>query len=180
MKITAKACAYALGRKSDELIIAKLDESTNFAGDGETVLTKAKILEAFEMLEQADVPDDGERYAVVGWKQWSDLMAIDEFTNADYVGDDQLPWEGTQAKRWMGTLWMPNSSLTTTYRTVGSGVRYCYWFHKTAIGHAVGSSVKTDITWHGDRGANFIHNRLSQGATIVNPEGIVSMRCLEV
>lgn len=28
---------------------------------------------------------------------------------------------------------------------------WAYWYHKTAIGHAVGSDVKTDITWHGDR-----------------------------
>lgn len=73
---------------------------------------------------------------------------------ADYIGDDDLPWKGTQAKRWLGTLWMPHSGLTKT-----SSVRYCYWYHKTAVGHAVGSDVKTDITWHGDRAANFINNR---------------------
>jgi hypothetical protein len=66
------------------------------------------------MLGDADVPDDGERYAVVGWKQWSNLLGIEEFADANYIEDGDLPWKGTQAKRWLGTLWMPHSGLTKT------------------------------------------------------------------
>lgn len=172
--VVARAGAYALGRKTDELLIQKLDASTNYALDGSDGLTKPKILAAFEKLGEADVPDDGERYAVVGWKQWSDLLDIDEFANADYVGDDDLPWKGTQAKRWLGTLWMPHSGLTKS-----DSVRYCYWYHKTAIGHAIGSHVKSDITWHGDRAAHFVNNMMSQGACLIDPSGVVSLRCLE-
>jgi len=172
--VIASAVAYALGRKTDELIINELDTSTNFAGTGADGLTKAKVLNAFEMLGNADVPDDGERYAIVGWKQWSDLMAILEFASADYVGADELPWKGTQAKQWLGTLWMPHSGLTLT-----SGVRHCYWYHKTAIGHACGSEVKTEITYHGDRAAHFINNMMSQGAKVIDPSGVISLRCLE-
>mgnify|MGYP000010552213 CR=1 FL=1 len=173
--VVAKAGAYALGRKADELIIKELDTSTNYAGTGADALTKAKVLSAFEMLGEADVPDDGERYAVVGWKQWSDLMQITEFTNADYIGKDELPWKGTQAKRWLGTLWIPHTNLTKD----GSNIRYCYWFHKTAIGHTIGSDVKSDISWHGDRAAHFINNRMSQGSCLIDTSGVVSMRCLE-
>ncbi|SDG67656.1 phage capsid protein [Roseospirillum parvum] len=172
--VVAKAGAYALGRKSDELIINQLDTSTNYALDGTTALTKEKVLTAFEMLGEADVPDDGERYAIVGWKQWSDLMGLEEFASADYVGDDALPWKGTQAKRWLGSLWMPHSGLTRS-----GTVRYCYWYHKTAIGHAIGADVKTDVTWHGDRAAHFVNNMMSQGACLVDGSGVVSLRCLE-
>jgi len=172
--IIARAGAYALGRKTDELVISRLDSSTNYAGDGTDGLTKAKVLTAFEMLGNADVPDDGQRYAIIGWKQWSDLLGIQEFANADYIGDSELPWKGTQAKRWLGTLWMPHSGLT-----LSSKIRYCYWYHKTAIGHGVGSEVKTDITWHGDRASNFVSNSMSQGACMIDTSGVVSMRCLE-
>lgn len=173
--VVARAGAYALGRKTDELIISELDTSTNYAMDGTTVLTKDKVLTAFEMLGGADVPDDGERYAVVGWKQWSDLMNILEFASSDYVGKDELPWKGTQAKRWLGTLWIPHSGLTLT-----GSVRNTFWFHKTAIGHASGSDVQTDISYHGDRASHFINNMMSQGAKLVDASGVVSMRCLEV
>src|SRR3546814_18005499 len=63
------------------------------------LLTKEKVLLAFEMLGEADVPDDGQRYAIIGWRQWGQLLEIEEFANANYVGDDSLPWKGTQAKR---------------------------------------------------------------------------------
>lgn len=172
--VLVKAGAYALGRKTDELVIAEFDKSTNFAGDGADGLTKAKVLAAFETLGEADVPDDGERYAVVGWKQWSELMAIPEFANADYVGDDDLPWKGTQAKRWLGSLWMPHSGLTRA-----GGVRYCHWYHRTAVGHASGADVQSDITWHGDRAAHFVNNMMSQGAVLIDAAGVVTLRCLE-
>ena len=170
----AKAGAYALGRKTDQLIAAALDGSDNFAGADTDGLTKAKVLTAFEMLGQADVPDDGERTAVIGWKQWSDLVKIEEFANADYVGAEDLPWRGTQAKRWLGTLWLPHSGLT-----LSDSVRLCHWYHKSAVGHAAGAEVTTDITWHGDRAAWFVANWMSQGAVLIDAEGVVTMRCLE-
>ncbi|GGG50122.1 hypothetical protein GCM10010964_41720 [Caldovatus sediminis] len=178
--VVAAAGAYALGRKTDELIIAALDTATREAsGTGTGItdtdgLTRQKVLLAFEMMGEADVPDDGQRYAVVGWKQWSELLQIEEFANADYIGDDELPWKGTQAKRWLGALWIPHSGLTKTGQ-----LRYCYFYHKTAVGHAVGSEVVTDITWHGDRAAYFVNNMMSQGAVLIDDTGVVRMRCFE-
>ncbi|OAN50691.1 phage capsid protein [Magnetospirillum moscoviense] len=173
-QVLVNAGAYALGRKTDELIITELDKSTNYALDGTTALTKAKVLLGLEMLGNADIPDDGERTAVVGWKQWSDLLQIQEFADADYVGSDDLPWKGAQAKHWLGTLWMPHSGLTKS-----GTVRHCYWYHKTAIGHASGCDVKSEITYHGDRVAWFVNNMMSQGAALIDATGVVSLRCLE-
>ncbi|MBM3567168.1 MAG: hypothetical protein FJX46_00260 [Alphaproteobacteria bacterium] len=173
--VVANAGAYALGRKTDELVIAALDGNTNYAGDDAvTGLTKAKILAANELLGAGDVPDDGQRFAIIGWKQWSDLLQIPEFYDADYVGPDELPWKGVQAKRWLGTLWMPHSGLTKT-----ASKRLCHWYHKTAIGHAVGADVQSDITWHGDRAAFFVNNMMSQGSTLIDASGVVTLRCLE-
>ena len=179
-QVVANAGAYALGRKTDELIIAALNTSTNdavgtAAGTTDTDgLTKAKVLLAFEMLGAADVPDDGNRFAVVGWKQWSELLQIEEFANSNYVGDDSLPWKGTQVKRWLGATWMPHSGLTKT-----GNLRFCYFYHRTAIGHAVAQDVSTDITWHGDRAAFFVNNMMSQGAVMIDQAGVVRMRAFE-
>jgi hypothetical protein len=172
--VITNAGAYALGRKTDELIIARLDEAASYAGAATDGLTRAKVLAAFEILGGADVPDDGQRYAVVGWKQWSELLAIAEFASADYVGPDELPWRGTQAKRWLGTTWLPHSGLTRS-----GTARLCHWFHKAAIGHASGADVTTDITWHGDHAAHFVNNMMSQGACLIDRTGVVTMRCLE-
>ncbi|MFM2045654.1 MAG: hypothetical protein RLY86_4230 [Pseudomonadota bacterium] len=172
--VVANAGAYALGRKTDDLILAALNTSASFAGEATDGLTKAKVLAAFEMLGTADVPDDGQRYAVIGWKQWSQLLGIPEFADADYVGPDELPWRGTQAKRWLGTLWMPHSGLK-----LENGVRLCHWYHRTAVGHASGSDVQTDVTWHGDRASHFVNNMMSQGAVLIDAKGVVTLRCLE-
>ena len=173
-QVVARAGAYALGRKTDELIIAELAATDAQAGAGTDGLTRDKALAAFELLGEADIPDDGERHAVIGWKQWSQLLTIQEFANADYVGEDELPWKGSQAKRWLGTLWVPHSGLPKA-----GNVRSCFWYHKTAVGHAIGSEVKTDITWHGDRAAHFINNMMSQGACLIDKTGVIALPCLE-
>jgi hypothetical protein len=174
-QVIANAGAYALGRKTDELIINALAASTNAVSDSAAGMSIDKVLEAFEMLGEADVPDDGQRTAVVGWKQWSQLLAIEEFSSSDYVGADQLPFAGTQGKNWLGTLWIPHSGLPVDT----GGVRKCFWFHKTAIGHASGADVETDITWHGDRAAFFVNNMMSQGAALIENTGVAVMTCDE-
>jgi len=46
--INSDACV--LGRKTDELIIEALGESTNYAGDNSSGMTISKVLTAFKML----------------------------------------------------------------------------------------------------------------------------------
>jgi hypothetical protein len=175
-QVIAGAGAYALGRKTDELIITALNTaSTNVIVDSNTGLTKAKILSAFETFGATDIPDDGQRFCVVGWKQWSELLAIEEFVSADYIGKDALPFSTiTQAKQWLGTTWIPHAGLP-----VASDIRSCFWYHKTAIGHAATSDIQTDITWHGDRAAHFVNNMMSQGAGLIDQNGVVVIKCDE-
>lgn len=175
-QIIAAAGANALGRKTDEMIISALGAADDHViSDDNTGLTLDKALEAFEIFGTNDVPDDGQRFAVVGWKQWSDLLKLDEFANADYIGAEALPYSSmTQAKMWLGTVWIPHSGLP-----VESDIRSCYFYHKTAVGHASGSDVTTDISWHGDRAAHFVNNMMSQGAALVDEAGIVVIECDE-
>jgi hypothetical protein len=172
--VLANAGAYALGRKTDELIIKALVGTDQIFADEDAGLTRDKVLAAFEWLGANDVPDDGQRYAIVGWKQWSDLLSINEFASSDYVGSDDLPWKGTQAKRWLGTLWMPHSGLP-----ISDGIRRCFWYHRTAIGHAIGADVQSDITWHGDHAAHFVNNSMSQGAVLVDGDGVTCIHAKE-
>jgi hypothetical protein len=176
-QVIANAGAHALGRKTDELIITALTAATtNEVVEANVGLTKAKVLEAFETFGALDVPDDGQRFCVVGWKQWSELLAIDEFVSSDYIGTESLPYATiTQAKMWLGTIWIPHSGLPID----GNDIRSCYWYHKTAVGHAAASDVTTDISWHGDRAAHFVNNMMSQGAGLIDDLGVVTIFCDE-
>ena len=173
-QVIAKAGAYALGRKTDMQIIEQICVAQNIVCADASGLTRDKVYRTFMSLADLRVPDDGQRFAIVGWKQWSDLLNIQEFANADYVGEDDLPWKGTQAKKWLGALWLPHSGLPKS-----GNVRKCFWYHKTAIGHAIGAEVKTDITWHGDRAAHFVNNMMSQGACLIDGSGVVTIECVE-
>ena len=174
-QVVANAGAYALGRKTDELIIDQLARSTNFAGADTDGLTKAKVLAAFEMLGEADVPDDGQRFAVVGWKQWSELLGIEEFANADYVGDGRAAVEGhpgqALARHPVDAALRPAEEPATSASASGTT--------RPRSAMPIGAEVKTDITWHGDRAAHFVNNMMSQGACLIDPTGVVTLRCLE-
>ncbi len=176
-QVIANAGAHALGRKTDELIIAALEgASSQVIADGNVGMTKDKILSAFETFGSNDVPDDAQRYCIVGWKQWSDLLSIEEFVNADYVGSDALPFATiTQAKMFLGTIFVPHSGLPVDV----DDIRSCFYYHKTAVGHAAASDVQTDVSWHGDRAAHFVNNMMSQGAGLIDESGIVVINCDE-
>lgn len=172
-RVVASAGAYALGRKTDELIIAAMNTATQYVGDYSTGLTKALIMSAIEKLNTNDVPDDGRRYAVVGVHQWNELLALDEFVSADYVGGSTPLIDGCESRKWLGVNWILCNSLP-----LASGDdRDCFIYHASSIGHACGQEVKTDITWHGERAAHFISNSMSQGAVLIDAEGIVRIKC---
>jgi len=176
-QVQVNAGAFALGRGDNKAVY--LAARTGLAAgqkvaEGSAGLTKSKILQAFELLNDADVPDDGQRYALVGAHQFNELLNIDEFAKSDYIGTNELPWlAGTQAKRWLNIIWIMHTGLP-----LSSGTRYCLMYHRTALGLAEGiPGVWTDITWHGDKAAHFVDNVISAGAVRIDSTGIVEIAC---
>lgn len=172
-RVVASAGAYALGRKTDELIINAMNKATQSVGDYSTGLTKSLIMSALEILNTNDVPDDGRRFAVVGVHQWNELLKLDEFVSADYVGGATPLVDGCESRRWLGINWV----LCNALPLANTDERDCFIYHASSIGHACGQEVKTDITWHGERAAHFISNSMSQGAVLIDTEGIVRIKC---
>jgi len=168
--VIVNAGAYALGRKTDDLIINALKTGTNVVGDGTAGLSKSLILQAFATLNENDVPDDGQRFGLVGANEWNALLNLAEFSDSDYVGDE-FPWlKGTESRKWLGIVWIMHTGLP-----LADGVRTCFIYHKTAIGHACGQDVVTDISWHGDYAAYFINNMMSQGACLIDNSGVIKL-----
>lgn len=182
----AKAGAYALGRKCDEQIFTALNTTSQ---TGVTwLLTNSftirnSLLAMTEALWGNGVPNDGNVYAALSPRAWSQAMTVEEFSSADYVGPGSLAFtEGAPGhkkwKDWMGTKWC----MHTAVPGIGTTTSKNYIWHRNAVGYGVGKhagniaaneAVAADITWHGDRASYFVNHSMSGGALLIDDTGVI-------
>lgn len=168
-QVVAKSGAYALGRKTDDLIIAAMDKTTTEV-DGTTMAVEDAFLKAFADMNDNEVPDDNDRYCAVSPQVWNMLLKVDQFAKSNFV--DDKPWiKGRTAKKWLGVNFIMHAGLPKS-----NNVRSCFMYHKSALGFANGCDVTSDITWHGDYAAHFINNMMSQGAGLIDTKGVIKVK----
>jgi len=173
-RVVSNAGAFALGRETDAQIITALSGASALSGG--FVLTSAatvrnSMLAMVEGLLAADVPSDGQIYAALTPRSWSSALTVKEFSDSQYVGPSGLPLqEGMPVgrwKEWNGVLWTVHTGVTGR----GTSSAYNYIWHRTAIGHAVGQDVTSDMAWIAERAAWFINNMMSMGAVLIDSVG---------
>lgn len=164
----AESIASLFIKKTHSQIIEILSFcKTNIIHASNEGMTKDKAVTAYEMFESFDIPDDGQRFALVGWKQWSDLLQIPQFAMADYDG---------KAKVWLGTRWLPTYGLPMN----SEGVRVCYFYHKKQIGHAIDEGVELQIgKFINEKRSNPVRGEMSQGAGLIDEQQIIAIECQE-
>lgn len=172
-KALVQAGAYAVGRKVDDLIITAAITGLpvgQVVGDGTAKITLASVKQAFALLNKAEVPDDGQRFAVVGADQWNELLEIPQFADADYVGTDNYAWlKGTESRKWLNTVWMLHNGLP-----VATGATKCLWFHKTALGLGENSTgIISEINYVPQKAAFLCNNMIGAGACRIDDSGVV-------
>ena len=176
-QVLSQSAAAALGRKTDQLIIDVLDAGTNSNNvvHGSAGLTLAKSLTVYEAFGEADVPDDGQRYFVVSPAGWADLLQIDQFSRAEYVGEKDLPYAGgLTAKRWLGFMWFTFSGLS-----ISSTTRDCHAWHRSSVGLAMGSDIRTEVNYIPEKVSNLITSYMSMGAVMIDNEGAIECQITE-
>mgnify|MGYP000574930592 CR=1 FL=1 len=171
-KVIVNAGAYALGRKTDSLIIDQATTTTSTEGGSGLISTK-RVLAALEVLQDSDVPmDDGDLYGWMTQHQWAEMLnANSQFTNADYVNVGEFENGGFRARDWLNVKWQIHTGLPG----VGTASAECLIWHKTALGHASGADVTTDMQWIGPKVAHWVNSYMSQGAKIVDVQGVVKI-----
>jgi hypothetical protein len=177
--IVAQNAAYALGRKTDSIITDTFDAGAtalaNNSAGATTGMNLDKAQNVFEIFGNNDVPDDGQRYWVVGPKQWSDLLDIDQFSRAEYIGEADLPYKGGMtAKRWLSFMWMGFSGLS-----IASSDRNTIAFHKSSLGLGVGSDVRTEVNYIPEKVAHLTTSYMSMGAVLIDGDGVRIQKCAE-
>ncbi len=171
--VIANTIAGALGRKTDDIIFTAMDATTNArnVGTAATYSSVGSWIAFMEGMGIDDVPMDDGRYAVVCWQAWGDLMALDAFNRQEYVPGDTLWVNGVTAKKWLSFNWYPHAGLPVD----GSNDTKCFFYHRTAVGHAIAADVSMDVTWQGTKQAHFMVGKMSMGAVLIDSTGVIEL-----
>lgn len=174
--VVTQSAAAAMGRKSDDLIVTALDTTSNVVTEASTTgLNQTKVNTVFEYFGNNDVPDDGERYFVVSPGAWTDLLGLNAFSSADFVGMDELPYKGGMvAKRWMGFMFMTFSGLP-----VASNIRKNFAYHRSGLGLASGAEVSTELNYVPEKAAHLATSMMSQGAVLIDGTGVYEVQAYD-
>jgi hypothetical protein len=182
----AKAGANAMGHAYDDLIIAAATgNATSGAGAsialpagqkiaaGSTGLTLAKLLNAREIMDAADIDPDEDRFMIVTAKQVSDLLNTTEVKSADYNTVKALA--SGQVDTFMGFKFIRSQRLA-----LSSGTRSCIAYTPSGIGLGVGADIVTKIDELPTTSyATQVYLAFTAGATRIEDEKVVKVDCAE-
>ena len=176
-----KAHVSALGIKMDEIIsqtieggaVSDLGSATDAFGYGHAM----RVVTGFTNNE---VPDDGERYCALHPNAWAQLLQVNAFANADYIGSANLPYAGgMQMKEWMGVKWFPLPNVYlgpgTTTSPGGTSVvinqALNLAWHRSTVGHGVNKEIDTKWDWENLYSAWSCVSAMSLGCTVIEDKG---------
>ncbi|BAQ86961.1 major capsid protein [uncultured Mediterranean phage uvMED] len=175
MMVAQQSGAYALGRKTDDLILAQMTTTTSAHDETSNGITLAWALELMEKFGNNEVPDDGRRFVVVGHEQWSQLMQLDQFSRSEYIPTAELPFSGGMtAKRWLGFMWFAHSGLTGLNGSGAAGTTHkeCFAYHADALAHAIGADISSNMQYHNDKDSYFVLNKMQMNSCLIDVEGV--------
>jgi hypothetical protein len=181
----AQAAAYAMGRAMDDAIIAAATGSSDTGVAGGTAvalpagqkiaeagtagLTIAKLRQAKEIIDLADVDPSLKRYIIVSPKQISDLLGTTEVTSSDFNTVKALA--SGDVNTFLGFDFCVTNRLT-----IGSSKRKCIAFVQDGIALAMGKDSTARIDERSDKGyATQVYYSAAFGATRMEEAKIVEI-----
>lgn len=131
---------HSIMKKMQKIIIAEIVPNASapdhsIAYDSGTTLALADILEAKELLDNQDVPDDGSRVMILGAAQWNDIFNITGFVSRDFIPAGSPLSSGSLPTPILGFL----PKLTTEAGNVA------YLFHPSFLTMAVQQDPQVNV-----------------------------------
>lgn len=166
----ANVVAGALGRRTDQLVIDAMDASTPLPPDivaGGKNLTIAKLIDAQVALRDQGVPNS-DLFGAINAGGLDGLLNDEKATNSDYqnvkalVQGDVDTLVGFKIKIIESR---DEGGISQTGNIVDS-----WFFHRAAVGLAIGIDMKTSIDWIAERTA-WLTNGMMKGGSVVRDEG---------
>jgi hypothetical protein len=181
----AQAAAYAMGRAMDDAIIAAatgasdtgvaggtsvaLPSAQKIAEAGTAGLTIAKLRQAKEIIDLADVDPSLKRYIVVSPKQISDLLGTTEVTSSDFNTVKALA--SGDVNTFLGFDFCVTNRLS-----IASSKRKCIAFVQDGVALAVGKDSTARIDERSDKGyATQVYYSAAFGATRMEEAKVVEI-----
>ena len=185
----ALAAAYAMGRAMDDAIITAatgsadtgvaggtavaLPSSQIIAEAGTTGMTIAKLREAKEIIDLADVDPSLPRHIIVSPKQITDLLGTTEVTSSDFNTVKALAQGDINS--FLGFNFVVSNRLN-----VATQIRDCIAFVSDGIGLAVGKDSTARIDERADKGyATQVYYSAAFGATRMEEDKVVKIQAYE-
>ncbi len=183
-----QAAKSALLRGKDRVIIAALEGYAYEGKTGSTAvalpdaqkiatgsvgLTIEKLQAAKELLDEAEVDEEAERYFVCAAHQIdTDLLGETEVISDNY--NIRALINGT-VEKFMGFRF-----IRTQLLTLSSTTRYCYAYAKGAVGFGLINDIQSRIDQRIDKNYAWqVWNMIDMGATRVEDEMVVQVACTE-
>jgi hypothetical protein len=171
----ASTIANSLGRRCDQLVIDAMDAESTYAATvahGSAGLTMAKVIEAQVALRKQGVPNS-ELFAVVNADGLDGLLSDEKATSGDYQNVKALV--NGEIDTLCGFKFVTVEDRAEGGLTVASNTVDSYFFHRSAVGLAIGIDMKTSVDWIADRTSWLCNGALKAGAVSRDGLGIVKV-----
>lgn len=147
---------------------------------GNTGLTSGKLIEARNILVEAEGIDDGEElFFACTQKQISNMLATTEATSSDYTAEQRngaRALDSGEIDRFMGFTFKRTQRVpidTNSYRR-------CIAYSRSGIGLAIGADINAEISKRADKRFSwYAYFQMFIGAVRLEDEKVVEVKCLE-
>ena len=168
--------AGAIGRKIDSLIVTSLETATQSEGAATALIADLSIFfDGIRQLNENDVPDDGQRYCAVSPYTWAQLLQIDAFVRAEYIGSSLPYLAGTEARKFMNVIFFLHTGLTQNDTGLVTQNSVNLMYHKSAVGLGEAKYMRTQAGYVVEKDAYFMHTSMSAGSVLIDPLGAVKL-----
>ena len=176
MQMTTMA---VMNRKIDEQIITELNTGTVTVGGTGTTPTVSLVQNGTVKLQNASVPWDSNITFLIQPSFLAFLEQAPEFANAQYVGPNMLPYNGSVTPewrdmpvtyRWKNMLVIPHPNLPGK----GTTAEKSFMYHKAAIGHAADTSgMMSAVGYDEEQDYSFARASMYMGAKMLQTAGVI-------
>lgn len=186
----AKSIAFAMGRRSDQIIIDSIASgaSANAAavptsvGGAGTGLNLDKVLRLSKILTDNGVPNDGKRHLLINARGLEQALLLSQFSSADYNAVRALM--AGEIDSFLGFKWHIIDNRTGATQEGGlpeasSGVRQGWAWHEEAVGFGVGIDMKTEINYVPEKTSYLVTGMFKAGAAVIDVRGVQGVQFTE-